>query len=236
MKKIVILNHKTYMEYEDVLEYIKNVKDKIRTDMEIVMCPSSIFIPYFSGKYNFSLGSQNISKKDITGEVTAKQLKSLNVKYAIIGHNERILYLNEKSKLINEKINEAVNNNIIPIICVGETKEEYLRKKTGEVIIKQLREYLKDIDYCSNFIIAYEQNYSLDNGKIKSNAEIEEITSLIKNVIIKTYNINPIVVYGGKISLSNIKELNKIKGIDGYLIGKESVNSNNIIKILDLVS
>ena len=87
MKKIVILNHKAYMEYEDVIDYIKEIKDKIRTDIEVVMCPSTIFIPYFNGKYNFSLGSQNISFKNITGEVTAKELKSLNVKYAIIGKN-----------------------------------------------------------------------------------------------------------------------------------------------------
>ena len=235
MKKIVILNHKSYMEYEDVIDYIKEIKDKIRTDIEVVMCPSTIFIPYFNGKYNFSLGSQNISFENITGEVTAKELKSLNVKYAIIGHNERRNNLNETSKIINEKIKEALNNNIIPIICIGETKEEYLRCKTGEVIVKQLREYLKGIDLSYDFVLAYEPNFSFKNNKTKSNKEIEEIISLIKNVIIKSFNINPVVVYGGNVNLETISELNKIKNLDGYLIGKESIDSKKIIDILDSV-
>ena len=50
---------KSYIEYEDVIDYIKEIKDKIRTDIEVVMCPSTIFIPYFNGKYNFSLGTIN---------------------------------------------------------------------------------------------------------------------------------------------------------------------------------
>lgn len=233
MKKLIVLNHKTFMEYEDVINYIKDVKDKIRTDIEVVICPSTVFIPYFSGKYNFLLGSQNISHKDITGEVTAKELKSLGVKYSIIGHNERKDNLNETEKLINEKIKVALKNNIIPIICLGETKEEYLRNKTGEVIVKQLKEYLKNINVSYDIVFAYEPNYK--NDDIKNIKEIEEVITLIKNIIIKAFNINPIVLYGGNVNLNTIKELNKIKNLDGYLIGKESINVKNIVKLLNSV-
>lgn len=235
MKKIIVLNHKANMEYYDVINYIKEIKEFIRTDIEIVICPTAIFIPYFKGKYNFSLGCQNLSHLNITGEESPNQLKSLGVKYAIIGHNDRKNELNESSNIINKKIKKALKNNIIPIICLGETKEEYLRNKTGEIIIKQLQQYLKDVDISHDVIFAYEPNYK-DLTTIKDPKEIEEVIDLIKTVIIKVFNINPIVLYGGNVNINNLSELEKIKILDGYLVGKESLDGKKIIKFLDSVN
>ena len=99
--------------------------------------------------------------------------------------------------------------------------------------LKQLKEYLKDINVSYDIVFAYEPNYKTDD--IKNIKEIEEVVSLIKNVIIQTFNFNPIVLYGGNVNLDTIKELNKIKKLDGYLIGKESADSKKIIKLLNLV-
>ena len=104
MNKIVVLNQKTYMNLDDFKDYIKVFKDKVRTDIDVIFCPSSIYLPYCSGKYSFSLGSQNLSYMDVTGEVTAEQLKSMNVRYSIIGHGERRVCLNESLNDINKKI------------------------------------------------------------------------------------------------------------------------------------
>ena len=82
-------------------------------------------------------------------------------------------------------------------------------------------------------MFAYEPNYK--NDDIKNIKEIEEVITLIKNIIIKAFNINPIVLYGGNVNLNTIKELNKIKNLDGYLIGKESTNVKNIVKLLNSV-
>ena len=104
MKKIVVLNHKMYLDFNEIKEYIKDVKDNIRSDIDVVMCPSNIFLPYFVGKYKFKLGAQNLSNIFCTGEVSALQLKSLGVEYVIIGHSERKNLLGETSKDINLKI------------------------------------------------------------------------------------------------------------------------------------
>ena len=123
MNKIIVLNQKSYMEYNEVLNFINEIKDNIRRDLDVIICPSSIYLPYYKGKYDFKLGSQNVYIKNITGEYTSKSLKSMGVNYVIIGHFERKYYLNEDSNLINLKIKDAINNNLIPIVCLGETKE-----------------------------------------------------------------------------------------------------------------
>lgn len=233
MNKIVVLNHKAYMDYNDILIYIKDIKDRLRTDIDIIMCPSSIFIPYFNGKYTFKLGSQNIGFSNITGELTGNQLKSIGVTYALIGHYERVYNNIENSKTINMKIKEAISNNINPIIFVGETKEEYLRKKTGEVIIKQLKEYLHGVSVERNLIVAYEPNIS--SNSLHTYEEIKEIINMIKTSIFKIYNVNIRVIYGGGLTIKDIEKLSLIKELDGFIIGKSSCNKDKLLDLLDSV-
>ena len=76
---------------------------------------------------NFSLGAQNVSINDngaYTGEISASQLKSFGVEYAIVGHSERRQYQKETNDEINKKVNNLLENDIIPILCIGETREE----------------------------------------------------------------------------------------------------------------
>ena len=168
MKKIIVINQKTYLTLKEAKNYGIDINDYIRTDQEVIICPSNIYIPYFTGKYNFSLGSQNISPLEITGETTGKMLKSYNIKYTLVGHNERKNSLNETNKEINNKIKEAQKYNITPIAILGETYYEQQLKKSGEVITKTLKEYLKDTN--DNIIIGYEPNWN--NNIMPTNTKI----------------------------------------------------------------
>lgn len=118
---------------------------------------------------------------------------------------------------------------------VGETLEEYERQKTGDVILKQLKNYLSNINDFNKLVIVYEPNYKVTDDNIKSNKEISEIVDLIKLVIERKYKKTPIVCYGGGINEKTIKELNKIESLDGYIIGKASSNAKSACKLLDLV-
>ena len=233
MKKLLVLNHKMYLDFNDIKTYISEIKDYIRSDIDVVVCPSDVFIPYFKGRYDFKLGAQNITGLFVTGEASAKQLKSLDVRYAIVGHSDRKIYFNEDSKVINANIAEAINNNIVPIVCVGETKEERERRKTGEVIVKQIKDYFRNIDVNSDVIIAYEPIWSIGSGIIPSNEDIYEVVDLIKSIVFKKYGVNISVIYGGSVDLKNISKLNKISNVDGFLIGKMSTSSSNILKIMN---
>ena len=231
MKKIVVINHKTYLTLNEAKNYGIDINDYIRSDQEVIICPSNIYIPYFTGKYNFSLGSQNISPLEITGETTGKMLKSYNIKYALVGHNERKNNLHETNKEINNKINEAQKYNITPIAILGETYYEQQLKKSGEVITKTLKEYLKDTN--DNIIIGYEPNYTFKEKQIPTKDHIEEIVKLIKQITKRKYNKEIKVLYGGNVSKENIKTLEQIKNLDGYLVGRKAINIKDIKEIFD---
>lgn len=231
MKKIVVINHKTYLTLNEAKNYGIDINDYIRSDQEVIICPSNIYIPYFTGKYNFSLGSQNISPLEITGETTGKMLKSYNIKYALVGHNERKNNLHETNKEINNKIKEAQKYNITPIAILGETYYEQQLKKSGEVITKTLKEYLKDTN--DNIIIGYEPNYTFKEKQIPTKDHIEEIVKLIKQITKRKYNKEIKVLYGGNVSKENIKILEQIKNLDGYLVGRKAINIKDIKEIFD---
>lgn len=231
MKKIIVINQKTYLTLKEAKNYGIDINDYIRTDQEVIICPSDIYMPYFTGKYNFSLGSQNISPLEITGETTGKMLKSYNIKYTLVGHNERKNNLNETPKDINKKILEAQKYNITPIAILGETYYQKELKKSGEIITKTLKEYLKDTN--ENIIIGYEPNYTFKDKQIPTKEHIEEIVTLIKNITKRKYNKDIKVLYGGNVSKENIKKLEQIKNLDGYLIGRKAINIKDIKEIFD---
>lgn len=235
MKKLVVFNHKMYLDFFDIKDYISSIKDNIRTDITTVICPSDIFIPFFVGKYDFKLGAQNLCSTFCTGEASALMLKSIGVKYVILGHSERREKLNESYSDINLKIKDALSNNIVPIVCVGETKEDRELKKTGEVILKQLKEYFRGVEVNTDIVIAYEPVWAIGSGVIPSNDDILEVINLIKNAIYRVHNINIRVLYGGSVNEVNVNDLERINELDGYLLGKVSSNPEKVLKLLNSV-
>lgn len=235
MNKLVVLNNKMYLDYSDIKDYIFKMKDIIRRDLDVVICPSSIFIPFFSGKYDFLLGAQNIAGKPATGEISGLQLKSVGVKYAIIGHMERRINFNETNQIINMKIKDALDNGITPIVCLGDTLEQRECKKTQDVIVKQLRECLRGVDVKEDIIFAYEPCWAIGTDVIPSNEDISSVVDMIKNAIFRVHGVKIRVLYGGSVDESNIKVLEKIKNLDGYLIGRAGIYPDKIKKIMDYI-
>ena len=116
--KLIVLNNKSNFVKDEYLKYIKELENL--NNSNIILCPSTC---YLSIETNLTLGSQNVSSYNsgsYTGEVNAKQLKSLGVKYSIVGHYEREHYFKESLDDIKEKIKRLLENDITPIVCVGE--------------------------------------------------------------------------------------------------------------------
>lgn len=238
MKKIIVLNHKMNFEKDDIVKYIRNIKDMIPADKEVVICPSSCFIPYFDGKYNFKLGAQNGMYKvrsSCTGEISFEQLKSFNVKYALIGHSERIAHFNESNQMINKKIKSCLDNNILPMLCIGETDVEKSLRKTPRVITNKIKECLSGIKIDDSFIIIYEPVWAIGSGKIPNSKEISEIVNFIKDLVYLNYKVDIKVLYGGSVNATTLKTLVNIEELDGFLIGSASVDVEQIKRIFDII-
>lgn len=230
--KIIAANFKMNLTKKEIDNYLKEIDNKKINN--VIFFPSNLYIPYFS-KYN--IGSQDISFKEIgsiTGDTSIKQYLDFNIKYVLIGHSERRKYFND-SKYISDKVNLALKNNIIPIICVGETEEEYNNNLTKKVLKDELDEALENnITLLNNkIIIANEPIFSIGTNKVLDIKEIENIITYIKSYLKNTYLLDIKVLYGGSVNLNNIGNLEKISNLDGYLIGNASLDAKSF---LDLTS
>ena len=226
---LIVLNNKCNFEKDKFKLYLKKL-NKLSTTNEIILCPSYIYMDNIKLKRIF-LGSQNVSKYDdgaYTGEISARQLKSIGVDYCIVGHSETRKNNKETNEDINLKIKKLLKYNIIPILCIGETEEEKLNNKTASIIKKELKEALKNIEKREKIIIAYEPIWSIGTGNIPSPNEIEKVIFDIKKILP-----NNRVIYGGSVSNTNIEQIKETNLLDGYLLGKESLYPEKIQKIIE---
>ena len=237
MSKIVIGNQKMYMNKEDVIAFIEMLKTTNMDNKEVIVCPTYPFLEYY---YNVvPVGAQNVAINDngaFTGEVSALQLKSLNIPYCIVGHSERREYNHESDEEINKKVLKLLDNGITPILCLGEKLEERQNKLTETVIKNELTGDLKDLspELVEKIIIAYEPIWAIGTGLTPTLEEIDESMKYIKSYVTSTYNVNKVtVLYGGSVSDKNVDELNTVDSIDGYLIGGASAKPAAFKYIID---
>ncbi|MFH1610866.1 MAG: triose-phosphate isomerase [Patescibacteria group bacterium] len=214
-------------------------------NLEVVLCPSYVHLSNVARKIKNSgikLGAQNAfyhDKGSYTGEVSPSQLKELEVDYVIIGHSERREYLNETDEDVNRKVKITLENNLVPIICVGETMQEKQDEKADIVIIKQINKALQDIELKDNqkLIIAYEPVWVIGTGKAVDPKEAEHAIEVIKYNLMEHFSEEIIdkhisIVYGGSVNADNINDFLKIDLIEGALVGGASLSADKFIPII----
>src|SRR3989344_4632314 len=200
MNKLIIANWK--MNPATTKEAIRLAQE---SDVEgLVICPPFLFLEEVSKIIKKAkLGAQDCfweEKGAYTGEISPKELKSLGVKYVIIGHSERRQNLGETDEIVAKKIIAAVNNNLTPILCVGETKEERASGKTEEVVKRELKiglSLLANQPHTLNPKIIY--GGSVNSKNEKSFLKHKEIDgALVGGASLKSKEIKKIVEIGKK--------------------------------------
>ena len=226
--KLVVGNFKMNLTIDEINDYIEYYKDKKYDN--VIFAPSNIYLMKFV-EAGLKTSSQDVSFASIgayTGDTSASQLKSVGVDYLIVGHSERRKYYQD-DRYVNGKLNELLKNEITPILCIGETKEEKDQGITLDIIKNELDEAfhnIKEIDL-KKIIVAYEPIWSIGTGVIPTNEEIDKTIKEIKKYLKEKYHITNKVLYGGSVSNKNINELEKIDVIDGYLVGGCSIKKDD---------
>ncbi len=231
---IVALNNKSNLNKEEFENYQKELKT-IETKHQLIACPTFLHVSEFNVE-GINLGAQNVSVNDngaFTGEISAKQLKSYNVEYCIIGHSERREYQKESNEEIHNKLVKLLENDITPILCIGESLEERKQNKVEEVLGKELTSAIEDLttEQKDRLIVAYEPIWSIGTGVIPTREEIEEVFDFIKDQLPNTA-----VLYGGSANEENIDMLKEIPQIDGYLLGGLSLKVEKLKIFLNKLS
>ncbi|HEX2788218.1 MAG TPA: triose-phosphate isomerase [Ignavibacteria bacterium] len=245
-KKLIAGNWKMNLDITESRELAKTILEK--TDKkyfeytDVLLCPTFVSLNAVEDVIKDSqilLGAQNLSYENngaYTGEISASMLKVIGCEYAIIGHSERRKYFGENDEIVNKKIIKALEFDLKPILCVGETLEERNSGKQNEVVENQLIKGLKDISDLNNVVIAYEPVWAIGTGQNATPQQANEMHKHIRSVIAKLYNQNNAdnikILYGGSLNDKNCKELLSESDIDGGLIGGASLKADSFIEII----
>ncbi|MEE1071440.1 MAG: triose-phosphate isomerase [Cellulosilyticum sp.] len=235
-KKIVAGNWKMNMTPAQAVELIDSLKDKIdTTEVDVVVCPPFVCLPAVLEAVKgtaISVGAQNMhfeEKGAFTGEIAPSMLVELGVKYVVLGHSERRQYFAETNETVNKKVLKAIEHNLVPIICVGESLEEREQGVTIDLVRLQTKIALKDVkaEDAKKVVIAYEPIWAIGTGKTATSMQAEEVCKAIREVVAEVYGQEVAdevrVQYGGSVNGGNANELFNMGNIDGGLVGGASL-------------
>jgi triosephosphate isomerase len=231
--------HKTVSEAEELVKILKSDIEKI-VSVESVFCVPFTALSKVSSLLSESrigVGVQNIhweKQGAYTGEISPPMVKEF-ANYAIIGHSERRAYFGETDEYVNKRVIAALENNIVPIVCVGETLDENKQGITSEVIERQISVGLKNIpqELAERIVVAYEPVWAIGTGLACNPSKANEIIlESIRKPLAKIFGeeiSNKIrVQYGGSVNGSNAQEYFSESEIDGALVGGASLKPDFI--------
>lgn len=220
---------------------LKGIKPK--RGVTIVVCPPFVSLTTAAKllkKRKILLGAQDVSENKngaFTGDISAEMLKSIGVRFVIIGHSERRQYHKETDDLIHAKITRALEANLVPVICIGETLSQRNENMTEQIVIQQLNAAIAGFNnnQLRQIVIAYEPVWAIGTGKTASPEMAQEVHKLIRNQLsLKNLEIAQKVpiIYGGSVKPVNAAGLFSQPDIDGALVGGASLDAKSFITIL----
>jgi triosephosphate isomerase len=235
--------HKTPQEGRSFVE--KTVNLLLDMDrVQVIFCPPfpALFdMERFLKQAHISLGAQNCHWEDqgaYTGEVSPTMLTACAVEYVIVGHSERRHIFHEPDIWINRKVKAVLSAGMKPILCIGETLQERQQGRTEQVLIHQLTEGLNGVKTANGLVVAYEPVWAIGTGV---NAEPEQVAEAHRQVRDALSRLIPEqteipILYGGSVNPGNARELIETPGVDGFLVGGASLNSETFVRIIRIVA
>ncbi|MDR3366553.1 MAG: triose-phosphate isomerase [Prevotellaceae bacterium] len=243
-KKIVAGNWKmntTFAEGEALVKAIIAKKGELKSDVTLVVAPPFTHLTCLAEdleKAGIGLSAQNCAEYEsgaYTGEVSAKMLASVDVKYCILGHSERREYYGETNATLSRKIALTLKHALIPIFCVGEKLDEREANRHFDVVNAQLEvlTQLSAEDF-AKVVVAYEPVWAIGTGKTATSAQAQEMHASIRKTLAAKFGAAAAqtpILYGGSCKPSNAAEIFAQPDVDGGLIGGASLVADDFIAI-----
>ena len=244
-KYIIAGNWKMNKLPSETFGYVKEVVEATKgSSCEVVCCtPYVNLAPAIEAAKgtHVKIGAENLHFEDkgaFTGEISADMLKDLGVEYVIIGHSERRQYFAETDETVNKKTIKALEKDLIPIVCVGESLEEREAGITMDLINIQIKKAFAGIEAADakKVVIAYEPIWAIGTGVTATDEQAEEVCGGIRKVLADLYDdatAKEITIqYGGSMNAANAEGLLAKENIDGGLIGGASLKSADFAVIV----
>ena len=227
--------YKTRAESLEFLQGFMSCLTETPEEREVVLCVPFTSLAVLSKNSHggrIRLGAQNVHWQEsgaFTGEISGPMLSELGVRYVIVGHSERRQYFGETDETVNLRLKAAQQYDLIPILCVGETKQQRDAGETESHIFSQLEKDLVGVDQ-QKLVIAYEPIWAIGTGDTCETKEANRVIGLIRS---KLTNPDVPIQYGGSVKPENIDEVMVMPEIDGVLVGGASLESASFARIVN---
>jgi len=244
-KPIIVGNWKMNKTTDDAVAFITEIEKVLHDDADFgVGAPFTALSE--SGKVASSLlvAAQNCHFEDsgaYTGEISVDMLKAIGVNWCIIGHSERRQMFNETDETVNLKAKKLFEKGLFPILCCGETLEQFEAGDTEKVVRGQLEICLDGLnsDDVSKLVIAYEPIWAIGTGKNATKEIAQDTCAICRDQVRQMFGDDVAdkvrIQYGGSVKPDNIKEYMSEADIDGALIGGASLQVDSFTAIIDAV-
>jgi triosephosphate isomerase len=209
---------------------------------EVVICAPFPYLSQVEALITHSqvkLGAQNLNTNSagaFTGEVSAKMIKEFGARHVIVGHSERRSLYGENSSLVAEKVKAALDSDLTPLLCVGESLEQREAGETETVVAEQINAVVElvGIEAFRNIIIAYEPVWAIGTGKTASPEQAQAAHLFIRSLLAESNESiaqSTHILYGGSMNAGNANELIACADIDGGLIGGAALKAEDFLQI-----
>lgn len=247
---IVAGNWKMNKTVEEARSLVFSMSMKLRDidGVDKVLCPpfpALLAVSALLQGTDIGLGAQNLhweQKGAFTGEVAPNMVAEF-CQYVIIGHSERRAYFGETDETVNKKVHAALSYDLTPIVCVGETEEQYESGRTGEVVRRQISQGLANVDpaKAAGLVVAYEPVWAIGTGKASSgenaNAVLaDHIRPALAGLFGEDAARSIRIQYGGSVTAANADEFFSQPEIDGALVGGASLKEEEFVGIVKAAS
>lgn len=246
-KYLIAGNWKMNLNSEEGATLAKDVVSLVgaQTDVAVCVCPTFTTLESVSkvvSGSNVQVGAQNMhfeASGAYTGEISAEMLRHLFTNFVILGHSERREYFGETDAIVNKKTLAALDANLKPIVCIGETLDEREAGKVSEVIKTQLEGALIGVtaEAADALVVAYEPVWAIGTGKTATPEMAEEVHAEIRCLLVGLIGADAAekvrILYGGSMKPENADELLAQKNIDGGLIGGAALKANSFAALVE---
>lgn len=215
---------------------------------EVILFPPFPFISKVKDavdEVGITVGAQGIFFEDkgaYTGSVAASMVKSVGCEYILCGHSERRTLMGDDDVNINKKVKKVLESGMKPILCIGETKEEFDLDITKDICAMQLSKDLFGVtkEQMADVVIAYEPVWAIGTGLVCGANEANKMHRFIREKLAGMYDEEVAkatrIQYGGSVTPESVDALMSMPEIDGCLVGGASLEAVKFARICNFES
>lgn len=234
--------YKTAREADDFIEELIPLVEGSSVNVYLSVPFTSIHSAnQYAKKTNVVIGAQNMNdarEGAFTGEIASLMLKEAGASFVLLGHSERRWVFNESNEFIHRKVIRALQDDIQPILCIGESAEEHEKGETQEILEEQILSALDGIpkEEAEDLVLAYEPVWAIGTGKTPTPKQIEEVHAFCREILSDVFGEKKSqsipILYGGSVKPENVATITGEKNVDGVLVGGASLDPKSFAQII----